>query len=158
MEYDDFSLPKKADFEKLAKGYVTEENKAKNKQDDWKLLEVNPAILDSVCYSLKFLNWLYTHIKRNLRGNKLGLFFDELAKKSEKDFEDFEGKFYDFPKRIKIYKSKKINSLNSCLKLAIYTETELIENIFKLFKCDNCDFLEPVLADHFAILKRLSSI
>ena len=86
MEYDDFSLPKKADFEKLAKGYVTEENKAKNKQDDWKLLEVNPAILDSVCYSLKFLNWLYTHIKRNLRGNKLGLFFDELAKKSEKDF------------------------------------------------------------------------
>ena len=158
MDYDDFSLPKKNDLEKLAKGYTVNEKSLDESHNDTSLLMVNPAVLDSVCYSLKFLSWLYTHIKRNLRGNKLGLFFDELSNKVEIDYNEFESKFYDFPKRIKIYKSKKINSLNSCVKLAIYTEIELVENIFKLFKCDNCEFLEPIMADHFSILKKLSSI
>ena len=153
MEYDDFSLPKKSEFNKLAKEYSLP-----NTNTDCELLQLNPAVLDSVCYSLKFLNWLYAYIKRNLRRNKLGMLFGNLANKVENDFMELESKFYDSPKPIKIYKSKKINSLNSCLKLAIYTEIELVENIFKLFKCDDCEFIEPMLYEHFEILKRLSSL
>ena len=154
MNYDDFALPKKSQLEKLAKGYADTDNQAQN----FELEQLNPAILDSVCYSLKFLNWLYSYVKRNLRKNKLWLFFNELATESQKDFSDLESKFYDSPKIIKLTKSKKINSLNSCIKLAIYTEIELVENVFKLFKCDNCEFVEPLLEKHFNIIKKLSSI
>ena len=155
MNYDDFILPKKSQFEKLAKGYAAEEEIALKFEFNGVL---NPTVLDSVCYSLKFLNWLYLYVKRNLRRNRLGLVFDELAKQVEIEFLELEARFYDSPKVIKLTKSKKINSLNSCIKLAIYTEIELVENIFKLFKCDNCEFVEPMLENHINIIKRLSSI
>ena len=153
MSYNDFALPKNSEFNKLAKEYAKAQN-----EDNLELLRVNPAILDSVCYSLKFLNWLYTHIKRNLRRNKLAQIFDDFAKETESEFNELEEKFYDSPKQIKLYKSKKINSLNSCVKLAIYSEIELVENIFKLFKCDDCEFMEPMLQKHLEILKKLSSL
>lgn len=153
MNYDDFALPKNSELKKLAKEYSLQK-----KSENFELLKANPAILDSVCYSLKFLNWLYSYIKKNLRRNKLALVFDNFAIQVESNFLEIENRFYDSPKLIKLYKSKKINSLNACVKLAIYTEIELVENIFKLFKCEDCEFVEPMIEEHFEILKRLSSI
>ncbi len=155
MNYDDFLLPGQAEFEKLAKAYSSKKQLAAVKTDN---VEINPALLDSICYSLKYLNWLYTYIKRNLRKNKLRLLFENLAKQTELDFIEIEKNFYDSPKIIKLTKNRRLNGLNSCLKLAIYSEAELVENLINLFKCGDLAFAEPIIFNHIEYIKKLSTI
>lgn len=154
MNYDDFLLPGQAEFEKLAKAYSSQKRSMISLENP----DINPAILDSICYSLKYLNWLYTYIKRNLRKNKLRLLFENLAKQTELDFIEIEKNFYDSPKIIKLTKNRRLNSLNSCLKLAIYSEAELVENLINLFKCEDLAFAEPIIFNHIEYIKKLSTI
>lgn len=153
MKYDDFLLPGQADFEKLAKAYTAKKQFALSESTD-----INPAILDNICYTLKYLNWLYTYIKRNLRNNKLKMIFADFAKQTELDFIEIEKKFYDSPKIIKLTKSKRLNNFNSCLKIAIYSEIELIENMIKLFRCEYLTFAEPIIFNHIENIKKISTI
>lgn len=153
MNYDDFLLPGQAEFEKLAKAYSSQKRSTTLENSN-----LNPALLDSICYSLKYLNWLYTYIKRNLRNNKLRSVFENFAKQTDLDFMEIEKRFYDEPKIIKLTKSKRLNSLNSCVRLAIYSEAELVENMINLFKCGNLEFAEPIIFNHIEYIKKLSTI
>lgn len=153
MNYDDFLLPGQAEFEKLAKAYSSQKRSITLENSN-----LNPALLDSICYSLKYLNWLYTYIKRNLRNNKLRSVFENFAKQTDLDFMEIEKRFYDEPKIIKLTKSKRLNSLNSCVRLAIYSEAELVENMINLFKCGNLEFAEPIIFNHIEYIKKLSTI
>lgn len=154
MNYDDFLLPGQAEFEKLAKAYSSQKRSMIALENP----DINPAILDSICYSLKYLNWLYTYIKRNLRNNKLRSVFENFAKQTDLDFIEIEKRFYDEPKIIKLTKSRHLNSLNSCVRLAIYSEAELVANMINLFKCGNFEFAEPIIFNHIEYIKKLSTI
>lgn len=155
MKYDDFLLPGQAEFEKLAKAYSSKKNSILNNDIN---IDVNPALLDSICYSLKYLNWLYTYIKKNLRNNKLRNMFENFAKQTELDFIEIEKRFYDSPKIIRLTKNRRLNSLNSCIKLATFSEAELVENLINLFKCGNLAFAEPIIFNHLDFIKKMIAI
>ena len=68
MEYDDFSLPGQKEFEKLAKEYSKQISK-----------DVSEKTLDDICYTLKFLQWLYEYIYKKLRIKRLKDVFFKLS-------------------------------------------------------------------------------
>ena len=142
MVYDDFSLPGQKEFEKLAKEYSKELSK-----------EVNEKALDDICYSLKYLQWLYEYIYKNVRYKKLKDVFLKLASTCESSYLFVKDNFEYCEKEFNLTKNRRINNLNSCIKLAIFSEAELIEKMQE----QNYKFCE-LSCIHLKNIKNLSSL
>lgn len=123
MVYDDFLLPGQKEFEKLAKEYSNE-----------LLKETDEKTLDDICYTIKYLEWLYNYIYKKLRIKKLKDVFFKLSSTCESSFLFLKDNFAACKKEFVINKNKRLNSLNSCIKLAIFTEAELVEKMQELGK------------------------
>ena len=123
MGYDDFLLPGQKEFEKLAKEYSNE-----------LLKETDEKTLDDICYTIKYLKWLYDYIYKKLRIKKLKDVFFKLSSTCESSFLFLKDNFAACKKEFVINKNKRLNSLNFCIKLAIFTEAELVEKMQVLGK------------------------
>lgn len=146
MEYNDSLLPNQLEFEKLAKEYA---KKLKNEK-------ISPALIDNTFYALKYLEEMYKYIERNVRQTKLKtifISFNDLIKENLNILSDI------FPNiNISIKNFKKFRSLNACLKVALFTEIELIENLFHIFNCNNSLEICQTINTHLSIIKKLLTI
>ena len=143
MVYNDFSLPGQKEFEELAREY-SKEIGLKNKP--------TPKLLDDICYSLKYLEWLYEYINKKLRIKKLKDIFLKLSNNCKDSFIDISNN-YEVDKNYNLNNKKRLNNFNFCLKIAIYTEAELIENLFNL----DDKFLHSII-NHINNIKILASL
>lgn len=148
MEYNDFLLPKQKEFEKLAKAY--NEKLAANH-------EISPKLIDNVLYSLKFLEWLYCYTKKRVNSFKFKNLLKQFEGQCFSNFSDF-SRIVNFDGEIKLNKSKRLRSLNSCIKLAIYTESELVEFLFSYYICNNSSEIYSMICEHLKNIKTLIAL
>ncbi|MBO4412669.1 MAG: hypothetical protein J5779_01490 [Clostridia bacterium] len=142
MIYDDFLLPGQKEFEKLAKEYSKE-----------LLNEVSEKTLDDICYTLKYLQWLYEYVYKNLRLKRLKDEFFKLASTCENSFLFLKDNFKCAEKDFNITKTGRLNNLNSCIKIAIFSEAELVEKMQELSQ-DFCS----LSCIHLNNIKKLCSL
>ena len=129
MKYNDYQLPGQQEFEQMAKAYTKRINENLN--------DFNIGLIDTIGYSFTYLIELYNFICKNLYNKKLRSKFKELEFQVKMDFNTFKDSFSSYNFNNYNLTKTKITSLSCAIKVAILSETELVENLLCLKNEDN---------------------
>lgn len=152
MEFDDNLISSPEDFVKMAKEYNSRLQRERLFSTSFS--EINISSVDNICTSLKSLNWIYNYIKKNVNSIKIKSLFLRLEEECRQDLEKLEDKFISASAK-RNNRPKKLNNFQSCLKLAILNEAELIEKLNALTKYQNCEFVIDLSNKHLEFIKSL---
>lgn len=155
MEYSDNLIASAEDFAKMAKEYTSrlEEEKRCNN-----LSEINQTTINGTHGHLKSLIWLYGYIKRNIRNAKLKKVFLEMEEGCKSDLKVIEEKYFARGPQVNIRRNQRLNNLNSCLKLVIFYEAELVKSFVEFMQQTNGESLFEIAVKHLEFIKKISSI
>jgi hypothetical protein len=156
LQYIDNLIPSPEDFAMMAKEYSLRLKREKLYRTVCE--ETDEILIDEICYLLKFLNWLYAYTKRNVNSIKLKTIFDNMEKQSALDLANFENRFFSNPKKRSLTKPRKLNNLNSCIKLATYSEAELTQKLLSLTKYQAYEFIVSIANIRLEFIMQLSSL
>lgn len=152
MEYFDNLISSPEDFAKMAKEYNSRLKRERLFSSFFSEVEISSV--DNICISLKSLNWLYNYIKKNVNSIKSKNLFLHMEEECRLDLEKLEDKFISVNIK-RNSRPKKLNNFQTCLKLAILNEAELIEKLNELTKYQNCEFVIDLSNKHLEFIKNL---
>ncbi len=155
MKYNDSIISSPEDFAKMAKEYSAKLKREENSHEIFHNIDV--ALLDDINYSISFINWLYSYIKRNVRSKKLYSIFESLEKQTGLDMSDLRTQF-ELEKTEKITKPRRLNNLYSCVRLALHSEAEFLQKLLLVPSFENYEFLIQIINEHLDFIKQLSII
>lgn len=156
MEYSDSLIPSAENFAKMAKEYTSRLKREKLFRISCD--EMEEQLIDDIFSFLKYLNWLYGYIKKNVRVPKIKSIFKEMEEECISNIEKMENQFFSDPKSSKITKPRnKINNFHSCAKIAIFKEAELIQRFIVLIKYEECQFIIDIIDKHLGFIKNLAA-
>lgn len=154
MEYSDNLIPSAEIFAKMAKEY--DSRLKREKLYNSSRSEVEESLINEICSNLKFLNWLYGYVKKNIKSTKMKSLFLNLEEECKSDFKMIENNFFSKPNKNNLIKSKKLNNFLACIKYAIFNEAQLTQKLFMLLNYQGCEFVFGICNKHLEFIQKLS--
>lgn len=147
MEYNDNLISSPTQFEKLAKEYSFLLNKKHS------LLSAGKEIVSM----LNFLSWLYEFVIKNIKSQKIKLFFEKAIYQNSLNVSDVFYLFNLTEQVIKFEKPKQLKSFSQCLSLAIKTEASVVNVLLNVNDFQNNIVLQEIAFSHLNNIKNLAS-